>query len=88
VPIYEYQCSECGHRFDLRQGFDAATSCPCPKCNSIARRLFNSVAVIYKGSGFYTTDYKRKESGFSENGSGDSKKSEEKAAGTHSHKED
>ncbi len=60
MPIYEYQCITCDHRFELKQGFDAETTAPCPTCDSSSRRLFHIPAVIYKGSGFYTTDYARK----------------------------
>ncbi len=60
MPIYDYQCAECGHRFELRQGFDAEPVEVCPRCQGQARRRFHSVAVIYKGSGFYTTDYAHK----------------------------
>ena len=59
MPVYDYQCPACGHRFELRQGFDAASEQPCPRCEGPARRLFHAVGIIYKGSGFYTTDYKR-----------------------------
>ena len=60
MPIYDYQCAECDHRFELRQGYDADPVEVCPRCQSRAQRRFHSVAVIYKGSGFYTTDYARK----------------------------
>jgi len=60
VPIYDYQCAVCGHRFELRQGFDAEPIEACPRCQGQAHRRFHSVTVIYKGSGFYTTDYARK----------------------------
>ena len=60
MPIYDYRCTGCGHEFELRQGFDADPIEGCPVCNSESRRRFHSVAVIYKGSGFYTTDYARK----------------------------
>ena len=60
MPIYDYECGECGHRFELRQGFGSDTVQVCPQCQSSAHRKFHSVPVIYKGSGFYTTDYARK----------------------------
>ena len=60
MPIYDYQCAACGHRFELRQGFDAEPIEVCPRCQGQAHRRFHSVTVIYKGSGFYTTDYARK----------------------------
>ena len=57
MPLYDYQCVECSHVFELRQSFDAEPQGTCPQCNSTARRKFHPVPVIYKGSGFYTTDY-------------------------------
>ena len=60
MPIYEYQCSACDHRFEMKQGFDAETTQSCPLCSAASRRKFHSPTVIYKGSGFYTTDYARK----------------------------
>ena len=61
MPTYDYQCSECGHGFEMRQGFDSEPVEACPRCHGQSRRRFHSVAVIYKGSGFYTTDYARKQ---------------------------
>lgn len=60
MPIYAYQCGSCGNEFDLKQGFDASTETQCPECNNTAKRQFVAPTVIYKGSGFYTTDYARK----------------------------
>ena len=81
MPIYAYQCVSCGYEFDLKQGFDASTEAPCPNCEDTARRRFVAPTVIYKGSGFYTTDYARKGSSGSSNGSGPptDSKSESKA---------
>ena len=61
MPIYEYECGGCGNQFELRQGFNAEPVETCPKCQGRAQRRFHSLAVIYKGSGFYTTDYARKQ---------------------------
>ena len=62
MPIYEYECSQCGQHFDRRQDFHDEPAASCPVCQSKAKRVIHSVAVIYKGSGFYTTDYARKNS--------------------------
>ena len=62
MPLYDYQCLSCGHKFELRQSFDADPTSICPQCNGSSRRKFNAVPVIYRGSGFYTTDYKRSSS--------------------------
>ncbi|WP_431233559.1 FmdB family zinc ribbon protein [Mycolicibacterium psychrotolerans] len=56
MPTYSYACTECDNRFDAVQAFtdDALTSCP--ECSGRLRKLFNSVGVVFKGSGFYRTD--------------------------------
>ena len=60
MPTYAYQCESCGNEFDLRQSFSASTEQPCPACEGVGRRRLSLPAVIYKGTGFYTTDYARK----------------------------
>ena len=59
MPLYDYECLSCGHVFELRQSFHAAPEAQCPLCSGDSRRKFHAVPVIYKGSGFYTTDYKK-----------------------------
>ncbi|MEE2881894.1 MAG: zinc ribbon domain-containing protein [Chloroflexota bacterium] len=59
MPRYDYQCKSCGNEFELRQSFSEAGSGTCPECSGEGRRVFHAVPVIYKGSGFYTTDYGR-----------------------------
>ena len=59
LPIYEYQCGECGAVFDRRQTFDEEPVAICPKCQSKARRVIHSVPILFKGSGFYCTDHGR-----------------------------
>jgi putative FmdB family regulatory protein len=59
VPRYDYRCLNCDHQFELIQGFGEGGSGTCPQCSGVSRRLFHAVPVIYKGSGFYTTDYGR-----------------------------
>ncbi|MGV9802822.1 FmdB family zinc ribbon protein [Mycobacterium sp. NPDC003449] len=68
MPTYSYACTECGNRFDAVQAFsdDALTSCP--KCSGKLRKLFGSVGVVFKGSGFYRTD-NRESAKSSSNGS-------------------
>ena len=58
MPRYDYECVNCGHAFELRQSFDADPEGVCPRCTGISKRKFHAVPIIYKGSGFYTTDYK------------------------------
>lgn len=59
MPIYEYICGKCGKRFEKRQGFDEEPVALCPSCNGSSKRLIQCVPVIFRGSGFYVTDYKK-----------------------------
>ncbi len=59
MPRYDYQCLSCEREFELTQSFREAGSGVCPICSGEGRRVFHAVPVIYKGSGFYTTDYGR-----------------------------
>ena len=60
MPTYEYKCPKCGHRFDVFQKITARPGAPCPKCGTRAERLISGgTGVLFKGSGFYETDYKR-----------------------------
>jgi putative FmdB family regulatory protein len=56
VPTYSYACTECGNRFDAVQAFSDDSLTSCPKCSGRLRKLFGSVGVVFKGSGFYRTD--------------------------------
>jgi putative FmdB family regulatory protein len=62
MPIYEYECDRCHHRFEVRQGFKDKPQAKCPKCQEIARRVFHPTPIIFKGSGFYVTDHRPAES--------------------------
>ena len=59
MPIYEYECGLCHFDFERRQRFDEEPVALCPKCQGKARRVFRSVPVIFKGSGFYVTDNRK-----------------------------
>jgi len=62
MPTYEYECKVCGHRFELFQNMTAIPASSCPKCQGAVKRLIGfGSGIIFKGSGFYETDYKRKE---------------------------
>ncbi|MBI4486502.1 MAG: zinc ribbon domain-containing protein [Acidobacteria bacterium] len=61
MPLYEYQCDACGHRFEKIQKFSDAREDTCPKCGGIVRKLISSPAIQFKGSGFYITDYAKKD---------------------------
>jgi putative FmdB family regulatory protein len=60
MPIYQYLCPSCNHKFELKQSFNDDCAVHCPKCNNGAKRLFIPVPVIFKGSGFYVTDSSKK----------------------------
>ncbi len=59
MPRYDYRCTECSNEFELVQKFSEAGQGECPLCGGAGQRVFHAVPVIYKGSGFYTTDYGR-----------------------------
>lgn len=56
VPTYAYACKDCGHAFDVQQSFSDDSLTVCPECRGALRKKFNSVGVVFKGSGFYRTD--------------------------------
>ena len=58
MPLYEYQCDSCGHRFErIQQKFSDPLVAACPKCGGPVQKLISSPAIQFKGSGFYITDY-------------------------------
>ena len=59
MPIYEYECNLCNFHFEKKQRIHDEAVAACPKCEGKSRRIFNSVPVIFKGSGFYTTDSRK-----------------------------
>ena len=60
MPTYEYKCDDCGHVFEAFQSMTAERLTECPVCSGHVRRLIGKGAgIIFKGSGFYETDYKR-----------------------------
>ena len=60
MPTYDYECDACGHKFELFQSISAPVEKKCPACKKLKlRRLFGTgAAVVFKGSGFYQTDYR------------------------------
>ena len=66
MPLYEYQCDACAHRFEVIQKFSDAPIDVCPKCGGAVKKLLSSPAIQFKGSGFYITDYPK--SGKSDSG--------------------
>jgi putative FmdB family regulatory protein len=68
VPIYGYRCTNCGHQFEIQQRMSDDPLKVCPKCQGKLTKVLYPTGVIFKGSGFYTTDYKASGKS-SENGS-------------------
>ena len=56
MPTYAYTCTACGHAFDIHQSFSDDALTVCPECSGRLRKVFSSVGVTFKGSGFYRTD--------------------------------
>jgi putative FmdB family regulatory protein len=91
MPLYEYQCKKCGHRFERIQQFSDAPVKKCPDCGGKVEQLISAPTVQFKGSGWYVTDYAKKSAGGSKSesksdseGKSDSKESasKEKDSGT------
>jgi putative FmdB family regulatory protein len=80
MPLYEYECGACGHRFEIIQKFSDGPPDACPKCGKgPLQRLLSSPAIQFKGTGWYVTDYAGKgKSG--ESSKSDSSKSDSKPA--------
>lgn len=62
MPLYEYECDSCGHRFEKIQKFSDPLVDTCPKCGKTVHKLMSSPAIQFKGSGWYITDYAKKDS--------------------------
>lgn len=63
MPLYEYQCKKCKHRFEKIQKFSDPALRKCPECGGPVEKLLSAPSVQFKGSGWYVTDYARKGSG-------------------------
>lgn len=63
MPLYEYECDACGHRFEKIQKFSDPLEDTCPTCGGHVHKLLSSPAIQFKGSGFYITDYPKGEKG-------------------------
>ena len=81
MPTYEYACTNCGERTEAKQSFDDPPLEECPHCGGKLRKLYSPVGIVFKGSGFYSTDAKSKSSSKSE-------KSSSKASDTSAKKSD
>jgi putative FmdB family regulatory protein len=74
MPLYEYLCKKCGHRFEKIQKFSDKPIKKCPECGGAVEQVISAAAVQFKGSGWYVTDYAKK--GTSSAGDSSSKKDE------------
>jgi putative FmdB family regulatory protein len=85
MPLYEFECEACSHRFEVIQKFSDPPPEKCPVCCGHVKKLLSSPAIQFKGSGFYLTDYGRTGSDASTGGDpkkgGDSKSAESKSGG-------
>jgi putative FmdB family regulatory protein len=59
MPVYDYECGQCAHKFEQRRSFSEGALATCPQCSSEAKRIFAPVPIVFKGSGFYVTDYRK-----------------------------
>ena len=80
MPLYEYQCAKCRHRFEKIENVGAPENKKCPKCGGKAERLLAAPAIQFKGSGWYVTDYAGKKPAGSGEKSGESAASGEKSS--------
>ena len=83
MPLYEYECKKCGHRFEKLRKFSDKPIKKCPECGGAVEQLISVSAVRFKGSGWYVTDYAKKSSTphtSSSNGDSGAKESKEATA--------
>jgi putative FmdB family regulatory protein len=78
MPLYEYECDACGHRFEVIQKFSDPLVDTCPKCGGAVHKLMSSPAFHLKGTGWYATDYAKNDSGGSTKTDGGSKSGDSK----------
>src|ERR1700737_3784330 len=84
MPLHEYECKKCGHRFERIQKFSDPPVKKCPECGGKVEQLLSAPAVQFKGSGWYVTDYARKSSGSAASGSDSGSKSDSSSDSTES----
>ena len=80
MPIYEYKCNACGHRFEKLQSFSEEPIKTCPRCGGEVKKLISRSSFILKGSGWYATDYARKNGGSSGSSSPSSQSTSSKSS--------
>jgi putative FmdB family regulatory protein len=79
MPLYEYLCKKCGHRFEEIKKFSDKQPTKCPKCGGVIEQVISAPAVQFKGSGWYVTDYAKK--GSSSSGTSSSSNSSDSESG-------
>ena len=82
MPTYEYVCSACGHRLEVFQTFSEDPLVECLECGGSLRRVFHPVGILFKGSGFYSTDARKKTSSRANGSSQDSDKKNKSGTGS------
>jgi putative FmdB family regulatory protein len=80
MPLYEYQCKKCSHRFERIQKFSDPHVKKCPECGGAVEQVISAPAVQFKGSGWYVTDYGKGGSPSNTSKNGESSKSEDKSS--------
>ena len=81
MPVYTYRCENCGVRFERLQGFNDPTLTRCPECNKkTLRKVYTPVGIVFKGSGFYSTDHRSASGSFSRSSKGSESESKDEPA--------
>ncbi len=80
MPLYEYECKKCHHRFERIVKYSDLPMKKCPDCGGRVEQTITAPAVQFKGSGWYVTDYPKKSSGAASSSNGDSKSKDEAAS--------
>lgn len=78
MPTYEYACTACGERLEAKQSFEDPPLEECPQCGGRLRKLYSPVGIVFKGSGFYSTDKTKKPAASDKKSSEPAAKSEKK----------
>jgi putative FmdB family regulatory protein len=78
MPLYEYECKKCGHRFEKIQKFSDRMVKKCPECGGQVEQMISAPAVQFKGTGWYVTDYAKKTSSPGSSGNSDPSSKEKK----------
>lgn len=84
MPTYSYACTQCDNRFDIVQSFSDDSLTECPQCAGKLRKLFNSVGIVFKGSGFYRNDSRSTSTSSEASSSSDSSSKKESSSSSSS----